>query len=597
MEAAVLNRATMSQVDCNGNTVNAELEVKKLQQLVRKLERQNAQLRTRAGPPAGYRDPCGYRLHSPPPSPTSLSPPQEPFDYFHPHADEEEEEEEDGGPSEPSVLDEVELLDFDRLRCADESDETWLYVSSRAREPSDGALSALQWCRRGLGCPESEVEAARRSLSLRLEQVSRWRSSLSSPFPTSSPVPPLRRVSPITSSPLSNPCSTPQSSERHAPSFSSPLHPGLHRALSPVGKYLPPVSERSPAFVPAYRSVRRSAQASADGDLGASGPEDDSIALGYKLQDLTDVQVMARLQEESLRQDYACTSSLLANRRSQSFTFQLSAGRDPDEEDEEDEDYGLLPPPQPRLTRLPHSRTFSSIRDWRRSTGSLSTPPSTPSTPPYPSAGFSFQPRLLTPEPGPGSPHAAEQHGFRPGSAKLRRSMPNLVRAPSMPCVPSPTPSCASLSLLRNSQSFDSCGGLARLHSAIPSPGQLQHRVHSVGSFPSLSRRPVKATAYVSPTVKGSASPSSSSCFNLDIGGGSSGIPMLGKTAGAGGAAPASAPNTPRSGLPRPASFSGPQSSAPRGKLGQPPRSLLTPPKSFSTLSALRDSSWRDGCY
>lgn len=132
------------------------------------------------------------------------------------------------------------------------------------------------------------------------------------------------------------------------------------------------------------------------------------------------------LPPPGLRQDYASTTSVLANRRSQSFSFQLSqlsAGPDLEEEDEEDdEDYGLLPPPQLRLTRLPHSHTFSSVRDWRRSTSSLSTPPSTPSTPPYPSAGFAFQPQPQTQSQGLGlgSLCGAELQGFRPGSGEKR---------------------------------------------------------------------------------------------------------------------------------------------------------------------------------
>ncbi|KAM7365691.1 hypothetical protein PAMP_016605 [Pampus punctatissimus] len=554
MQAAVLTPAIMTEVDCNSNTLNAELEVKKLQELVRKLERQNEQLRTRASGCAGgphvlpLPPACigAYCLPSPLPTllcQTSL----EPFDYFHPHtgADVEAVGAEDA--SEPSVLDELELLDLDSLCCSEESDESWLYVSSKAAESSDDSLTPLQWCRQVLDCPKSEVEAARRSLSLRLEQ---------------------------------------------APSFSSPLHPILHRTQSPVGKELSPVAERTPTFLSHLsnrsRSLRSSAlspQSSMDSDLGASEAEDDSIALGYKLQDLTDVQVMARLQEETdcivphLRQDYASTSSILANRRSQSFTFQLSqlsAGPDLEEEDEEDdEDYGLLPPPQPRITRLPHSHTFSSIRDWRRSTSSLSTPPSTPSTPPFPSAGFVFQPQAHTQLQGLGlgSSSTAELQGFRPGSDKLRRSMPNLVRAPSMPNVPIPTNPSASPSLLRNSQSFDSSSGLARLQSSIPSPGQLQNRVQSVGNFASLSRQPLKATAYVSPTIKGSAAmPTSSSLQSLNCSSGSnSGIPMLSKSPG-GGATPTSTPTTPRSSLPRPASFIGTPSSTPRGKAAQSAR-------------------------
>ncbi|XP_067358306.1 SLAIN motif-containing protein 1-like isoform X5 [Channa argus] len=603
MEAALLNLAMMPELDCNSNTLNAELEVKKLQELVRKLERQNEQLRTRAScctgdphalPPS---PPCvlgGYRLPSPLPallcqsSLGAFASPEDPFDYFHPHAGDgaaAAAEAEDG--AEASLLDDLDLLDLDSLCSLDESEETWLYASSKSTESRDGSLTPLQWCRQVLDSPKSEVEAARRSLSLRLEQVSRWRSSLSSPSPSSSPGPPLNRVagmSPVSTPPFAKPCSTPQSSERHGnqsfsnltmPSRSSPLHPVLHQTLSPVGKELSPVAERTPTFLP-------------------------------------------HPTKRSLRQDYATTTANIpANRRSQSFSFQLSqlsAGPDLEEEDEEDdEDYGLLPPPQPRLTRLPHSHTFSSAREWRRSTSSLCTPPSTPSNPPYPSAGFAFQPQPQTQLQGLGlgSLCGAELQGLRPGSAeyenKLRRSMPNLVRAPSMPSVPMPTNLSASPSLLRNSQSFDSSSGLARLQSSIPSPGQLQNRVQSVGNFTSLSRQPLKATAYVSPTIKGSASMptfTSLQCLSSSSSSSSSSIPLLSKPSGGAGT---STPTAPRSSLPRPASFVGTTSSTPRSKVAQPARrcdlsflhflSFLTPPKSLSTFSALRDSAWRDGCY
>ncbi|XP_026157618.1 SLAIN motif-containing protein 1-like [Mastacembelus armatus] len=543
----------MTEVD--SNSLNAELEVKKLQELVRKLERQNEQLRTRVSGPLSPLL-CQSSLGS-------FAFPDEPFDYFHPHTagDGAAAAVEDG--PEQSVLDELELLDLDSLCSSDESDETWLYVSSKPTESTNKSTSPLHWSRQVLDSPRSEVEAARQLLSLRLEQVSRWRSSLHSPTSFSSPGPTtptpaqVTGVSPVSTPPSAKPCSISRSSERHgnhaASALPSPLHPVLHQNLSPGGKELSPVAERSPTFLPhpanRSRSLRCSAlspQSSMDSNLGASEVEDSSISLGYKLQDLTDVQVMARLQEESLRQAYASTSSILANRRSQSFSFQLSTGLE-EEDEEDDEDYGLLPPPQPCLTRLPHSHTFSSIQDWQRSTSSLSTPL-------YPSGGLVFRPQPL------GSLCAAEHLGFRPGSDKMRRSTPNLLRSPSMPSVPLLTNSSTCPSLLHNSN-----------NSSFDSSNEKSSQLHS--RFLS-SRPPLKATAYVSPTIKGSAS-------------------MLTSTSLQSLSSTCQSTSTPRSSLPRPASFVGTTSFTPRSKVAQPPRSLLTPPKSLSTLSALL----QDGCY
>ncbi|XP_051986661.1 SLAIN motif-containing protein 1 [Xyrauchen texanus] len=448
---------------------DARAEVQMLQELVRKLERQNEQLRTRVNIV-----PLASCCCIPSPAP-SLACQYEPFRYFQPSVtdDEDDEYDDEEACESRALLDELEILDLEKIfPNISESEETWLYVSRRSCVWSGAGPSALQWCRQVL------------------DQ---------------------------------------QRTDRHAL--------GVWSLCS--------------------------------GDL-----DEDSGILGFKLEDLTDVQVMARLQEESLRQDFATTSSSSSvnNRHSSSFSFQFGqrseSHLEEDDDDDDDEEYGQLPPPQPRLScagavqrGLLHSHTFSSIRDWTRLSSSPSTPPYTP----------------ITPQTTPTTPVYSHEHtGLRSSSDKLRRSMPNLLRAASVSGVPIPANQMTSSPPIRNSQSFDSSGALTRLQTAIPSPAQLQNRVQSVGNF---STRPtLKATAYVSPTIKSSSLMTSSVSLQSLCGSKTSGSQI-----------PA------RSGLPRPASCIATVSN--RSKLNTPVRSLLTPPKSLATLSALRDGSWRDGCY
>lgn len=101
----------MPEIDLKNNSLNTEAEVKKLQELVRKLERQNEQLRSRAGPHA-LPATGGCRLPSP----------EETIQYFLARTGGGEEARDE---SELSILDELELLDLSSLSCLDEPGETW----------------------------------------------------------------------------------------------------------------------------------------------------------------------------------------------------------------------------------------------------------------------------------------------------------------------------------------------------------------------------------------------------------------------------------------------------------------------------------------
>ncbi|XP_026803421.3 SLAIN motif-containing protein 1a isoform X3 [Pangasianodon hypophthalmus] len=555
MEAAVMKLHAMADVNGNSTVMDAELEVKKLQELVRKLERQNEQLRTRAannythsghlfphqscaGNPASGHVYSGNHCLAAQPTQLEVHNREEQYACFHAQSPSD---------AESLLLDELEILDlFSLLNIDPESEDSWLYVSPKAKLFPRSPLSPLQWCRHVFDNPGPEVESAKRSLCYRLDQVP---------------------------SPQSSHCS-----------LQSPL----------IGRSCGGLAERSPSFLyhTATQNYSRphaavSPQSSVNSEFSISELDDDSVSMDYKLQDMTDVQVMARLQEESLRQEYATTSATGA-RRSSSFSVH-SGLRRPERSDmrmeEDEEDFDDLPPPQPRLFRtgsmqrsVSHSHNLSSLREPRRCSSSSTQYLSSPS-----SSAASYT--------------STETQGYRTSTDMLRKSMPNLIRAPSMLSVPSVTSIAApasyttfssfqsSPSSLRNSQSFDSSSGLARLQSAIPSPGQLQQRVQSIGTFSTATRQPVKATAYVSPTIQGPITmPSSVSLNSLS----SNSVSKPSK---------ASTPSsTSRSALPRPASFIG-TSGTTRSKIAQPARSLLTPPKSMASLSALRDASWRDGCY
>ncbi|XP_032466576.1 SLAIN motif-containing protein 1 isoform X1 [Phocoena sinus] len=568
----------------SGPVVNAELEVKKLQELVRKLEKQNEQLRSRAAsaaaaphllllpppppaapPPAGACSPLAPR--SPPAAAAAASGglglglalgagggggggsggsgPAFPGTYCLP------------GPA-PSLL----------CSLAQPPEAPFVYFKPAAGFFGAGGCGAEPG---GAGTPPGAAAAPPSPPPtlldevepLDLESVAAWRDEddctwlyvgSSKTFPSSekslSPLQWCRHV-------LDNPTPEMEAARR---SLCFRLEQGYTSRGSPL-----------------------SPQSSIDSELSTSELEDDSISMGYKLQDLTDVQIMARLQEESLRQDYASTSASVSRPSSSVSLNSGKKGACSDQEYdrfslEDEEEFDHLPPPQPRLPRcspfqrgIPHSQTFSSIRECRRSPGSQYFPSNNYQQQQY------YSPQAQTPD----------QQPNRTNGDKLRRSMPNLARMPSTTAVSS---NGSSPVTVRNSQSFDSslhgaANGISRIQSCIPSPGQLQHRIHSVGHFPVSVRQPLKATAYVSPTVQGSSNMPLSNGLQLYS---NTGIPAPNKAAASG--------IVGRSALPRPSlAING--SNLPRSKIAQPVRSFLQPPKPLSSLSTLRDGNWRDGCY
>ncbi|NXX81557.1 SLAIL protein, partial [Urocolius indicus] len=317
-----------------------------------------------------------------------------------------------------------------------------------------------------------------------------------------------------------------------------------------------------------------SSQSSVDSELSTS---DDSISMGYKLQDMTDVQVMARLQEESLRQDCASSSASVSRRSSSASLHSLRRGTYSDQEfdtysleDEDDYDCSLSYRSTHRYSPSPLSsprcQSPSSSADYGRSSTSRICPPRR-------SVQNPMQDRLK----------------YANSEEELRHSMPNLART-----------SLRALESVRSSRSLES--DLQVPSSRIPrtqqrstglTPSKLRYssgagqspltvrqpmKAGSCTNSLLTSRQPVKTCSYTSP-VSGVRKPQASS---LSPGSSSSNCTTR-----------SSNMVTMAKNSPMKARTSGGISVA-KSKVTAPSKRFL---QSAQTTQATEDDSWKDGCY
>ncbi|XP_017292418.1 SLAIN motif-containing protein-like [Kryptolebias marmoratus] len=149
--------------------------------------------------------------------------------------------------TEESALDLVEILDLEDSMLDEES---WLY-EPQSKQSLVEKESAFRWCRHVLDNPSPEMEAARRVLMSKLDQRSRYNFY------------------------------RPAAGSHHSPSVSSGDETSGSTSISDSESL----------------------------DHNEGNLSHNSITTSYRLQDITDVHIMARIQEDSLRQEYVSIPS------------------------------------------------------------------------------------------------------------------------------------------------------------------------------------------------------------------------------------------------------------------------------------------------
>ncbi|XP_017278866.1 SLAIN motif-containing protein 2 isoform X1 [Kryptolebias marmoratus] len=478
----------------------------------------------------------------------------------------------DNAEGETSILDEVDILDLEDMDCLNEDEDSWLY-EAKLNSPLQKALSPMVWCRQTLDSPSPEIESAKRSLIHRLDltmSANKRRSLYGSPY-----------LQQGYGSPYStNTANSPYSSGFNSPSSTPSRVPIVRQQLMPSNAVHQrnAAAERNPPAI--------SPQSSVDSELSTSEMDEDSVGSSttYKLNDVTDVQIMARMQEESLRQEYAATAS---RRSSGSSCHSLRRSTFSDQEldahsleDEEEAVHLAFPLPSNRFSPSPrHSPRVSPRNSPRSRSPARSIDYSHGRGSPQPIISRLQQPR-----------HSLQGHGHDMQTSvvkneeKLRRSLPNLTRS-SAAAAQTQEPVKSSRSCESNLQVPN--GGSPRHQSQSAITAQLPRYSAPSRSSPKPKQLLQKPTALRVPSPSKLRTPAAPSPLALRQPVKATSTPNSATSTPTRSLAP------PRSGLPRPSASGGGSIPLPRSKLAQPVRRSLPAPRPYSSTG----DTWREGCY